>query len=295
MLNHGYERRNKYRKAKWETKPLPEAKPKKLRFNKDNIIFKTEQGIEPKAESFVKPQTDFQPKPEQYDGTQTLHQFTPDVSDEVKVEEPEEPVTSDESIETPEAPVVSDEVVEGIGYREVERHANKLAHGFGKFVYMYGLIFASTFVALLFIGAVGSRVSDFIFEHPEVLNVYVVTASALVLLVLSAVVFDIAIWLYKSIVKRRLRKLGVPKDGKIEVKTMQEALLHVNTSLWMWSGLLILFALVIFALEQNMVIPSPVALSTGFTLTFVLCGIAMALTLMGSINLHVINKIRTRG
>lgn len=186
-------------------------------------------------------------------------------------------------------------MVEVIGYREVERQANKLAHGFGKFVYMYGLIFASTFVALLFIGAVVSRVSDFIFDHPAVLNVYVVTASALVLLVLSAGVFDIAIWLYKSIVKRCLRKLGVDKDGKIEVKTMQETLLHVNTSLWMWSGLLILFALVIFALEQNMVIPSPVALSTGFTLTFVLCGIAMALTLMGSINLHVISKIRTRG
>lgn len=282
MLNHGYERRNKYRKAKWEVKPLPEAKPKKLRFNKDNIIPKTKPDTEPKAEPFVKPQMDFQPKPEQYDGTQTLHQFTPDVSDEVKVEEPEEPV-------------VSDEMVEGIGYREVERQANKLAHGFGKFVYMYGLIFASTFVALLFIGAVVSRVSDFIFDHPEVLNVYVVTASALVLLVLSAGVFDIAIWLYKSIVKRCLRKLGVDKDGKIEVKTMQETLLHVNTSLWMWSGLLILFALVIFALEQNMVIPSPVALSTGFTLTFVLCGIAMALTLMGSINLHVISKIRTRG
>lgn len=282
MLNHGYERRNKYRKAKWEVKPLPEAKPKKLRFNKDNIIPKTKPDTEPKAEPFVKLQMDFQPKPEQYDGTQTLHQFTPDVSDGVKVEEPEEPV-------------VSDEMVEGIGYREVERQANKLAHGFGKFVYMYGLIFASTFVALLFIGAVVSRVSDFIFDHPEVLNVYVVTASALVLLVLSAGVFDIAIWLYKSIVKRCLRKLGVDKDGKIEVKTMQEALLHVNTSLWMWSGLLILFALVIFALEQNMVIPSPVALSTGFTLTFVLCGIAMALTLMGSINLHVISKIRTRG
>lgn len=282
MLNHGYERRNKYRKAKWEVKPLPEAKPKKLRFNKDNIIPKTKPDTEPKAEPFVKPQMDFQPKPEQYDGTQTLHQFTPDVSDEVKVEEPEEPV-------------VSDEMVEGIGYREVERQANKLAHGFGKFVYMYGLIFASTFVALLFIGAVVSRVSDFIFDHPEVLNVYVVTASALVLLVLSAGVFDIAIWLYKSIVKRCLRKLGVDKDGKIEVRTMQETLLHVNTSLWMWSGLLILFALVIFALEQNMVIPSPVALSTGFTLTFVLCGIAMALTLMGSINLHVISKIRTRG
>lgn len=282
MLNHGYERRNKYRKAKWEVKPLPEAKPKKLRFNKDNIIPKTKPDTEPKAEPFVKPQMDFQPKPEQYDGTQTLHQFTPDVSDEVKVEEPEEPV-------------VSDEMVEGIGYREVERQANKLAHGFGKFVYMYGLIFASTFVALLFIGAVVSRVSDFIFDHPAVLNVYVVTASALVLLVLSAGVFDIAIWLYKSIVKRCLRKLGVDKDGKIEVKTMQETLLHVNTSLWMWSGLLILFALVIFALEQNMVIPSPVALSTGFTLTFVLCGIAMALTLMGSINLHVISKIRTRG
>lgn len=282
MLNHGYERRNKYRKAKWEVKPLPEAKPKKLRFNKDNIISKTKPDTEPKAEPFVKPQMDFQPKPEQYDGTQTLHQFTPDVSDGVKVEEPEEPV-------------VSDEMVEGIGYREVERQANKLAHGFGKFVYMYGLIFASTFVALLFIGAVVSRISDFIFDHPEVLNVYVVTASALVLLVLSAGVFDIAIWLYKSIVKRCLRKLGVDKDGKIEVKTMQETLLHVNTSLWMWSGLLILFALVIFALEQNMVIPSPVALSTGFTLTFVLCGIAMTLTLMGSINLHVISKIRTRG
>lgn len=282
MLNHGYERRNKYRKAKWEVKPLPEAKPKKLRFNKDNIIPKTKPDTEPKAEPFVKPQMDFQPKPEQYDGTQTLPQFTPDVSDGVKVEEPEEPV-------------VSDEMVEGIGYREVERQANKLAHGFGKFVYMYGLIFASTFVALLFIGAIVSRVSDFIFDHPEVLNVYVVTASALVLLVLSAGVFDIAIWLYKSIVKRCLRKLGVDKDGKIEVKTMQETLLHVNTSLWMWSGLLILFVLVIFALEQNMVIPSPVALSTGFTLTFVLCGIAMALTLMGSINLHVISKIRTRG
>lgn len=282
MLNHGYERRNKYRKAKWEAKPLPEAKPKKLRFNKDSIISKTKQDTEPKAEPFVKPQTDFQPKPEQYDGTQTLYQFAPDVNDGVKVEEPEEPA-------------ISDEMVEGIGYREVERQANKLAHGFGKFVYMYGLIFASTFVALLFIGAVVSRVSDFIFDHPEVLNVYVVTASALVLLVLSAGVFDIAIWLYKSIVKCRLRKLGVYKDGKIEVKTMQETLLHVNTSLWMWSGLLILFALVIFALEQNMVIPSPVALSTGFTLTFVLCGIAMALTLMGSINLHVINKIHTRG
>lgn len=282
MLNHGYERRNKYRKAKWEVKPLPEAKPKKLRFNKDNVIPKTKPDTEPKAEPFVKPQMDFQPKPEQYDGTQTLYQFTPDVNDGVKVEEPEEPA-------------ISDEMVEGIGYREVERQANKLAHGFGKFVYMYGLIFASTFVALLFIGAVVSRVSDFIFDHPEVLNVYVVTASALVLLVLSAGVFDIAIWLYKSIVKCRLRKLGVYKDGKIEVKTMQETLLHVNTSLWMWSGLLILFALVIFALEQNMVIPSPVALSTGFTLTFVLCGIAMALTLMGSINLHVINKIHTRG
>lgn len=282
MLNHGYERRNKYRKAKWEVKPLPEAKPKKLRFNKDNVIPKTKPDTEPKAEPFVKPQMDFQPKPEQYDGTQTLYQFAPDVNDGVKVEEPEEPA-------------ISDEMVEGIGYREVERQANKLAHGFGKFVYMYGLIFASTFVALLFIGAVVSRVSDFIFDHPEVLNVYVVTASALVLLVLSAGVFDIAIWLYKSIVKCRLRKLGVYKDGKIEVKTMQETLLHVNTSLWMWSGLLILFALVIFALEQNMVIPSPVALSTGFTLTFVLCGIAMALTLMGSINLHVINKIHTRG
>lgn len=294
MLNHGYERRNKYRKAKWETKPLPEAKPKKLRFNKDSITPKLKQDTKPKVEPVVKPQTDFQPKPEQYDGTQILHQFTPDVNEYVKLEEPEAPVSSDDDVETPEEPVVSDEKVEGIGYHEVERHANKLAHNFGKFVYMYGLIFASTFVALLFIGAAVSRVSDFIFEHPEVLNVYVVTASALVLLVLSAGVFDIMIGLYKSIVKCCLRKMGVPKDGKIEVKTMQETLLHINTSLWMWSGLLILFALVIFALQQNMVIPSPVALSTGFTLTFVLCGIAMALTLMGSINLHVINKIRTR-
>lgn len=268
VLNHGYERRNKYRKTKWETETKPEKAPV------------TKQRIVSKPKSIPQPHPIENPQPVNYDGTQTIHQFTTHVNDVINEEVKE--------------PVVSNENVEGVSYLDVEHYANRLAHIFGKFAYIYELIFLSLFVAMLFVGAFAVGFSSFVFEHPSVLNVYVVTALILVMLVISTGMFNILIAIYKSILRCHSQRTDRPYDGKIESKSMQKQLLHINVSLLIWSGLAILLTLLVYALQQNMVVASPVATSTALTFIFTSGGVGLSLALIVAINLHIIKQIQRR-
>lgn len=264
MLNHGYERKNKYRKQKWEKVSIPKSKP---------IIDNEIHCQLPKHHTII--------KPEPYTNQQLVDRGdTSDVNDKSHVSN-------------------VDENVYGVSYNDVIQYPNKLVNIVSRFTFIYGLLFASMLLSAFIAGTFLSRFSDTLLSHPEWMLVFAWFAGGLVFLTVGNFVFYLLVQIYQFILRlsarNSIRASNDTTNGglfdKIPKTTMLDDLCRLSANFLIFAGLCILVALLLFLLQQNTVVLSVEAASVGITLVFSFFSIALIFAILSSINIYVINRV----
>ena len=269
MLNHGYERKNKYRKQKWERRTLP--KPERV---KDDSLY------------FSKPRTQSITNPKPYINQQLINK-----SDVIGLDDSIDVIAeSNKNIDTD---------VWGVSYNDASKYADKLLNIVSRFTFIYGLVFASMLLSAFIAGTFLSRFSDTLLSHPEWMLVFAWFAGGLVFLTVGNFVFYLLIQIYQLSLRISARDTNIVSnketDGglsnKLPKATMLDNLCRLSANFLIFAGICILIALLLFLLQQNTVVLSPEAASVGITLVFAFFSIALIFAILSSINIYVINRI----